>query len=134
MAPTTQDFYFLFCDHKFKKFSETLQEGFFGMYFVLKILSEAKSELSAGDISNTFGVSTARTAVVLNTLEKKGFVKKTKSDTDARKTIVKITNIGKNILEERKSKLFGVLDTFLNKLTKVEQEQFFALLKKLLTN
>lgn len=133
MNPTAQDFYQLFCNSKFKKFNKTLHEGFFGMYFVLRILAESKGSLSAGNISQAFGVTTARTAVILNNLEKKGFIKKTKSSKDARITIVNLTDVGTTILNERKSKLFDTLDKFLSKLNNVEKQDFYFLLNKLLT-
>lgn len=134
MKKTAQDFYLLFCNHKFKKVSETIQDGFSGMYFVLRILAEAGKDLFAGDISDIFKVSTARTAVILNTLEKKGFVFKSKSDVDARKTVVRITESGQKILEDRKNRIFTALDKFLAKLNEEETQQFYNILNKLLTN
>lgn len=130
--PTAQDFYELFSSHKFKKVSETIQDGFFGMYFVLKILTESVDGLSAGDIAKTFGVTSARTAVILTTLEKKGYITRQKARDDARKTIVKITNLGEIVLIERKKKLFSVLEEFLSKLNEEEARSFYSILEKLL--
>lgn len=134
MQLTSQDFYMLFCNHKFKKISETIQDGFSGMYFVLRLLSESKDFLLAGDISQLFQVTTARTAVILNTLEKKGFVSKSKCEDDARKTKVEITSLGIEALIERKKKILGTIEHFLNKLDETEKVQFFDILKKLLIN
>lgn len=133
MRLSANDFYLLFSNHKFKKVTETLQDGFTGMYFVLRILEDAENELSAGDIAEAFNVTTARTAVILATLEKKGFITKTKSSQDARRTIVKITDAGKSALEERKEKVFVAVDGFLSKLTKGEVKDFYKILQKLLT-
>lgn len=134
MTPNIQDFYLLFCNHNFKNIVDTIQDGFCGMFFVLKIVLDANKELSAGDISQMFNVTTARTAVVLSALEKKGYITKQKSTTDARKTIVNITELGKQILEERKTKLFATLEGFLSKLSQNELQSFYGILKKLLTN
>lgn len=133
MKLSAKEFYLLFTNHKFKKVTETLQDGLSGMYFVLRILSDAENELSAGDIAAAFNVTTARTAVILSTLEKKGFITKSKSSQDARRTIVKITEDGKAALEERKNKLFVEVDSFLSKLTKGEVKEFYKILQKLLT-
>ncbi len=134
MKKNAKDFYLLFCNSKFRNVSETIQEGFSGMYYVLKILSDSNSELSAGDISNEFEVSTARTAVILNTLERKGYIKKSKSIQDGRKTIVLLTEEGSNALQIRKNKILSVLDTYINKLNKQETDEFYFLLEKILSN
>lgn len=134
MELDAEQFYLLFCKHNLKKVTDAIQDEFSGMYFVLKILQDANRELSAGDISQLFKATTARTAVVLNVLEKKGYLTKVKSTQDARRTIVNITNLGKQVLEERKVKLFGALNQLLAKLTKNEIQSFYGILKKLLTN
>lgn len=133
MGLNSQDFYLLFSSGKFRKVSEIVQDGFSGMYYVLKILADAKSELSAGNISETFGVSTARTAVILNTLEKKGYIVKSKSKVDARKTIVKLTKSGETILNERKKIILNFIDEFLQKLDDSEKSDFYKLLIKLIS-
>lgn len=130
MKPTAQDFYSVFCNHKLKKVSETLRDGFSGMYVVLRILDEAESELSAGDISEIFGVTTARTAVILKTLEQKGYVSKRSGD-DARITMVKITAEGRAALNTRKEKVFVEVDGFLDKLTDEEATTLYNILKKI---
>lgn len=132
MDLTAKDFYLLFCNHKFKKVTETIQDGFSGMYFVLRILSDAPNGLSAGEISKMFNVSTARTAVILATLKKKGYIVKSKCSLDARKTIVRITEKGTNVINERKEKLFNSIDNFLEKLTHEEKQNFYSTLEKLL--
>ncbi len=131
MTLTAQEFYSVFCDHKFKKAIEFLQDGFCGMFFVLRILFSAQTELTAGDIAENFGATTARTAVVLNTLEKKGFITKSKSKDDARKTIVSLTAEGATALHERKLKLFSAIDGMMGKLNDDEKEQLFHILRKL---
>lgn len=133
MELNSQDFYLLFSSGKFRKISEIVQDGFSGMYYVLKILADAKSELSAGNISETFGVSTARTAVILNTLEKKGYIIKSKSKLDARKTIVRLTKSGETALNERKEIILSFIDEFLQKLDDSEKSDFYKLLTKLIS-
>lgn len=126
------DFYTLVCGNKFKKISETIQDGQGGMYYVLKILSESACELTAGEISERFQVSTARTAVMLSTLEKKGYIEKAKAKDDGRKTIVKITPLGENTLKDRMYRILCVFDEYLEKLDMLEREELYNLLNKLL--
>lgn len=131
MNPSAEDFYVLFTNHKFKKVSETIQDGFAGMYFVLRKLDEADTKLSAGDISEMFGVSTPRTAVILATLKRKGFITKTKASLDARKTIVEITDAGRRALASRRDNVFSTIDNMLNKLSSDERISLYSTLHKL---
>lgn len=130
----SEDFYTLVCGNKFKKISDTIQDGQGGMYYVLKILSESASELTSGEISEKFQVSTARTAVMLSTLEKKGYIQKAKAKDDGRKTIVKITPLGNTALNDRMGKILEVFDEYLKKLNMLERENLYSLLNKLLEN
>lgn len=133
MNPSPQDFFNLVCNNSFKRISEIIQDGFSGMYFVLRLLSDAKEKLLAGDISEQFGVTTARTAVILATLEKKGLIEKNKSEEDGRKTFVEITNLGTQIIEKRKAEILEKIGFFLNKLSDDEKSNFYSILQKLLT-
>lgn len=128
----SQDFYPLVCGNKFKKISETIQDGQGGIYYVLRILMQNGGELSAGEISSAFGVSTARTAVMLATLNKKGFIEKTKAKNDARKTMCTITEQGKCALKDRVDKVFAVFDEYLMNLNESERQVLYDLLLKLL--
>lgn len=132
MGPTAQDIYFLLSNSKLKKIAEIFQDGFTGMFVVLKILDNAKKELSAGDISEMFGVTTARTAVVLNVLEKKGYINKTKSSLDARKTIVKLTDKGLTSLNERKQKIINAIEHLMSCLDNNDIKNFYNILQKLI--
>lgn len=129
-----QTFYTLLSNGKFKQISSVLQDGFSGIYLVLKTLDDAQTPISAGDISTSLGVSTARTAVALACLEKKGFIKKSKFHLDARKTMVEITESGKNALEDRKNDIFALINQFLDKLNDKEKICLFDILKKLLSD
>ncbi len=130
---TSMDFYRLLLNHKSRKLNEILQEGFSRMYYILRILVEKNGETTAGDIASILGVSTPRVAVMLKTLEKKGLVLKKKSCLDGRKTIVKITEKGTKVIEERKDKLFDSLESLLLKLNEEETDNFYFLLDKILS-
>lgn len=129
-----QDFYALLCAKKFKHITSILQDGLSGIYLVLKILSESSSPLSAGDISVSLGVSTARTAVALTTLQKKGYIKKFKPGLDARKTMVELTPAGIDAFEKRKKELFLIIDKSLSWLDDSEKCCFYDIVKKLLSD
>lgn len=127
-----KDFYNLCSNNNFREIVEKIEDGYSGMFYILKILSEAKEELTAGDVTNKFGTSTARTAVALTNLEKKGYITRTKSESDQRQTIVKITGDGLIALNSRKNELFSNINRYLEKLSTKEQKQLYQILQKLI--
>lgn len=134
MKLSANDFYLLFENHKFRAATEIMHDGLSGMFFVLKVISDVHADMSAGDVAEILNVTTARTAVVLSTLEKKGFITKFKSNEDARRTIVRITEEGAIALEKRRVQLFGMVDQLLGKLSKGEIKDLYKILQKLLTD
>lgn len=133
MKPTARDFCELICKCNSRKFTDFLQDGFSGMFVVLKYIKETKGEISAGDISQNFCVSTARTAVILSNLEKKGYITKTKSPVDARKTLVHLTENGRKALKEREQQVVCVIDSLIKKLTDEEVQNFYHIIEKLIS-
>lgn len=123
--------YELFSLIKTKKLDDFFKGGFSGMFVALKILNDKNSPLSAGELAQYLDVSTARIAVILDSLEKKGLIEKSKLKNDGRVTLVSITDSGKEIISKRKKLLFETIDNLLSKLTIKERDLFFGLLQKL---
>lgn len=134
MRPTSQEFHELVCKGHSRKFADFLQDGFSGMFVVLKYIKETEGEISAGDISQKFCVSTARTAVILSNLQKKGYITKTKSSADARKTLVQLTEQGKEAILKREEKIISMIDELLDKLTDQEAESLYNIIKKIIAH
>ena len=134
MRPTARDFCELICKCNSRKFTDFLQDGFSGMFVVLKYIKETKGEISAGDISQNFCVSTARTAVILSNLEKKGYITKTKSPVDARKTLVQLTHQGNQAILKREEDIISMVDSLLDKLSEQEAQNFYNIIKKIITH
>lgn len=109
-----------------------IEDGYKGIFVILRILSESVGEVCAGDLARLTGVSTARVASALNALEKKGYVMRLTQKTDARKVIIKITEQGECALEERKKKVEALIAPMLANLTEEEIITLSYLLKKLL--
>lgn len=77
-----------------------------GSFAIVKYLSDNNNISTAGELSNFLCVSTARIAVILKKLEEKKIIEKTRSENDARVTIVKLTDYGKNKIKIKKIELY----------------------------
>jgi DNA-binding MarR family transcriptional regulator len=119
-----------FSNDNCKNLTDFLNDCTRGLYVILKLIYDSKEEVVAGDLSTKLNVSTARMAVALKTLEKKKWIKKHKSTTDARKTIVELTDTGIIALQRRLDKLIEIVEKFLDKLTENETIQLLNIIQK----
>lgn len=124
----------------FKKLSQKNFKNFFTFlednrctFTILKFLNETEKEILAGDISKSLNLSTARVAVALSSLEKKGLIEKVKSNEDARKTIVNITPNGVIALDERQNKIINKINSLLENLSIKDSKILLEIISKLIT-
>ena len=103
-----------------------------GIFAILSILHETKEEMTSGEIALKLGFSTPRMAVALQTLSKKGYVKKEKSSLDARKTIVSLTPIGNEVYNRQYNQSVLYLDKILSVLDDEDILDLERIAKKLL--
>lgn len=111
---------------------DLIDEGYKGMFVILRILNDNPSGVTSGEIAKEMSVSTARVASALNTLENKGFVLREKQTDDARKVVITLTESGALALEKRKEYVSEKIEPMLQNLTKEEAADLFKLLYKLL--
>lgn len=101
-----------------------------GEYTVLKLLSKDTS-LKATDLSKNLKVSASHITMVTDSLVKKGFLTRTRSDVDRRVVDMVVTDEGKELLkhfnEKRSDYFYGKLNQFSDE----EIEEFMRLLNKL---
>ena len=104
---------------------------------VLKMLYKAKEkneEVTPSQISKKFFISTARVARLLNQLEKKEFIYRSKSKTDTRITIINLTKTGEKKATEIIEKTVKLRDILLSNITDEEKELMLNVLNKMLNN
>lgn len=114
-----------------KTFVDMIEEGYKGIFVILRIVRD-NPNVCSGDLARETGVSTARIARALNTLEEKGYVERIGEKNDGRKVLIKLTSSGEKALEERESHIVKTLKKAFDNLTEEEIIHFFELLKKLL--
>lgn len=123
---------FLCQTKNWKKLVSLIEDGYRGMFVMLRILHESDGKVVAGDLAKLMNVSTARIASALNTLEKKNYIKRESEANDARKVVIVLTEQGVIALEERKKNVQQMIAPMFENLTDTEIITLFSLLKKLL--
>ncbi|MDO4282881.1 MAG: transcriptional regulator [Clostridia bacterium] len=109
---------------------EDSQEFSRGEKGVLLYLSKSNG-LTAGELSEKLGVTTARIASLLNTLENKGLIIRNKDIQDKRKVQVYITDSGKDLLEEQRENLIRIIEKIIDEMGEKDINQYIELGRKI---
>lgn len=115
-----------------KRLVNLIDDGYKGIFVILRIVSESDESVTAGDLAKEMNVSTARIASALNTLENKKYVKRESDAADARKVVIKTTADGEAALQKRKDEIKKMVSPMLDNLSDDEVKQLFAILNKML--
>ncbi len=99
-----------------------------GIGFAIKLLYSAEdNRLSAGAISESMCVSTARVAVLLKKMESKGLITRESDMTDARVTVVCLSEAGKNVARQMRQNMLGHISHVIDKVGMEKLKQFIEL-------
>jgi DNA-binding MarR family transcriptional regulator len=110
---------------------ESIQDGFRGEVFVLHFIKKSQGKIAPGDISSAIGVSSARVATALNSLEDKGMITRRIDSEDRRKIIVELTPKGAEYVEDHKCKQIEKIKNILMSLGEEDSKEFVRLIGRL---
>lgn len=102
-----------------------------GGAFVLHYLSEREGCALPGEISAAMDISTARIAVALNLLEKKGYITRQIDPADRRRVQVALTDLGKDWAAEERVIISRNLERMLLRLGKEDALAYVRITAKL---
>ena len=98
---------------------------------VLLYLLNSNNNVSQSDLSEKLDVSIDRIVAIINTVQKKELIEKKIDDNDKRKTIISITEAGKEIITQRKKQAIQFIENVIKELDEKEIEQYIAINKKI---
>ncbi len=107
---------------------DAMQKGY---TFVLSCLLRADEEVIAGDLAKKLHVSTARIAALLNRMEECGYVIRCASETDGRRTVVKITPAGEEYISDIREQTLGRIEKLLDSVSKEDLETYIAISREI---
>lgn len=112
-----------------QKLTSTAQGECAIMYF----LSKHDGPASAGEISTNLGVSTARVAVALKSLAKKGYISTFADSRDRRRTLAQLTQEGARDAQIKREKLLAIIRNVHRKLGDEDSEKALELMAKIMS-
>lgn len=110
---------------------EILNEFNRGEIGVLGYLAFEKDEATAGELSKNLNVTTARVARILNSLETKGYIKRTEDNQDKRKTLVVITQNGESLAKKAKKEVIDKITKVINEIGEEEAKEYIRITLKI---
>lgn len=102
-----------------------------GEEYVLQYLAFNNNYSLPGEISQAVGVSTARIAATLNSLEGKGLILRQIDISDRRRILVEITEEGKALAQQKKQEMFKRTEQTLTALGETDSKHLLRIMNKL---
>lgn len=102
-----------------------------GIGAVMGFLYRSGGDVTAGSIAEAMDVSTARVAVLLKKMAAKGLIVKQSSPTDARVTIVHLTDQGQELAASIKAHLFRQVGDVIDQIGMDRLREFFAVAQEI---
>lgn len=99
--------------------------------FVLLYLKRHNRLAHPKELSDTFHVSTARIAVIINKLEEKECVRRAADENDTRRTIVELTDKGEELITEQRKDVVSRLAEMLETVGEKDAMEYIRILKKM---
>ncbi len=98
---------------------------------VLSILANSETSVSPNHIADRLIISRASVTSLLDSLEKRGFVKRQPHPSDRRMLLVELTNSGRQVANQFRPIVHQYQKVWLNALNEKEQEQLIQTLHRL---
>ena len=114
-----------------RKASKRITDSMHGEHVMLSYLSHHDGTGIPSEISSELGVSTARIAATLNSLEAKGLITRRIDELDRRRILVELTEAGKTRESNHTKHIMGVVVHMLEDLGEHDAVEFLRILKKL---
>jgi len=110
-----------------KQISESLR----GETFALQYIAEREGYVIPSEISNEMGISSARIAAALNSLENKGFVTRQIDPSDRRRILVQLTPAGREQARKHRQLMLSAMANMLAYLGEGDAEEYIRITGKL---
>lgn len=102
-----------------------------GIGAVLHLVYESKDPVTAGNIADFMGVSTARVAVLLKKMAQQELIVKETAEYDGRVTVVRLTDKGHQRVEKMRAHLHASIGSVIDKIGMERLNDFIAISREI---
>lgn len=108
-----------------------IHDSVHGENFVLFFISQNGGKVIPSDISNEMGISSARVAAALNSLEKKGLIIRKIDTEDRRRILIDLTDSGREQVNSHFRMVLNMVKNMLQYLGENDAREFIRIMKRL---
>ncbi|SFR68100.1 MarR family winged helix-turn-helix transcriptional regulator [Anaeromicropila populeti] len=108
-----------------------INESLHGESFVLFYISKHDGHVIPSDISNEMGITSARIAATLNSLERKGLISRRIDIEDRRRILIDLTDEGRVQADKQYEMIMNMTTNLLHYLGEEDSVNFIRIMKKL---
>ena len=102
-----------------------------GEIFILEHLDRKNDTMTPGELSAIMGGSSARTAIALRNLEKKGYIKRDIDKADRRKILVSITGEGQTLAREERESVLTKMKQIIGELGEDDAREYIRIIGRI---
>lgn len=114
-----------------RKSEKKINDSLRGEQFVLTYISKHGGSVIPSEISNVMGISTARIAAALGSLESKGMVTRRIDTQDRRRILVELTDAGRAQESEHAKAIMAVMTRMLQDIGEEDALELLRIIKKI---
>ena len=119
--------------HSFRRFKpqQQINESMQGEAFALHHIATSDGHIIPSEISSAVGISSARIAATLNSMESKGYITRQIDPSDRRRILVTLTDKGREQEAEYRSKLAETIERMLKLLGEHDANEYIRIMRKM---
>lgn len=114
-----------------RKSEKKINDSLRGEQFVLTYIARHGGSVIPSEISNEMGISTARVAAALGSLESKGMISRSIDTRDRRRILVELTEEGRAQEDRHAKAIMGMVTRMLQDLGETDASELLRILKKI---
>ena len=114
-----------------KSGQKKLHDSMHGEHFMLFYISMRKGSIIPSEISNEMGITSARIAAALNSLEAKGLITRRIDTEDRRRILVDLTEAGREHVKEHRDAIMKITIDMLQYLGEEDATELIRIMKRL---
>ena len=108
-----------------------VNDSLHGENFILSYISEHEGNVIPSDISNAMGITSARIAAALNSLEGKGLISRRIDVEDRRRILIDLTDAGKEKVNNHFQMIMSYTTNMLQYLGEYDAKEYIRIMKRL---
>lgn len=113
------------------KAQKQLSDSMHGENFVLFFIYKHEGNVIPSDLSNEMGITSARIAATLNSLEGKGYITRRIDVEDRRRILVDLTEAGTQQVQKQQQMIMKAITNMLQYIGEDDAKDFIRIMKKL---